>query len=369
MKIIAVLPTYNESGTIADIIKAVFDIKLESTHSLGILVVDDSSPDGTADIVRGLQTIYPNLNLLIGKKVGLGAAYIRGIDFALKHLGAECIIQMDSDFSHDPKDIPRLVKGLEDADMVIGSRYVEGGSIPKEWSLIRKLNSRVGNIVARYVAGLYPIKDCTAGFRIIRADVLSRISLSSIKVQGYVFMVALLNAIRVQGARIKEIPVDFRERTVGVSKLGIRDILEFVINCWWIRLQRFQTFLRFSVVGLSGVFVNLASFSTLMWFGVHTYIASPIAIEISIISNFTLNNFWTFNKRDTGRGIYLKGLKFNVVSLGSLLISYSTFLIFSSLFPQVSPLINQAIGIVPAMIVNYLFNSYWTFKSRSTGTL
>ncbi|MEN9621674.1 MAG: hypothetical protein RLZZ67_108 [Candidatus Parcubacteria bacterium] len=369
MKIIAVIPTYNESGTIADIIKAVFSVDVSKENSLGILVVDDSSPDGTADIVHALQKTYSSLSIVSGKKVGLGAAYIRGISYALATLKADCVIQMDADFSHDPNDIPRLIEGLGHADMVIGSRYVSGGTIPREWGIVRKLNSRVGNMVARYVAGLYPIRDCTAGFRAIHARILKSVDFSAVKVQGYVFQVALLHAIRVQGAIIKEIPVDFRERTIGVSKLGLKDVIEFILNCWWIRLQRFETFLRFSVVGLSGVVVNLSTFSLCIFFGIHPFVASPIAIELSIISNFAFNNFWTFKKRDTGQGIYMKGLKFNIVSLGSLVISYGTFLALSSVFPHISPLFNQAAGIVPAMIVNYLFNSYWTFKSRSEGTL
>ena len=140
-------------------------------HDCHVLVVDDSSPDGTADVVRQKQTLYPNVHLLTGKKQGLGAAYIRGMRYALDNLRADAVFEMDSDFSHKPEDVPRLMAALDTgADFVIGSRYVKGGSIPPEWGMFRRMNSLFGNIVARYLAGIYKVRDCTAGFRASRAS-------------------------------------------------------------------------------------------------------------------------------------------------------------------------------------------------------
>ena len=145
---------------------------------------------------------------------------------------------MDADFSHSPSDVPRLLATLEDsADFVIGSRHVKGGSIPAEWSLWRKLNSAGGNWVARYIVGLYGIRDCTAGFRAIRASILRQIDFGALRVKGYAFQVALLHQAVTLGAVVKEVPVHFVDRKQGQSKLGLADIVEFVVNAWWIRLR------------------------------------------------------------------------------------------------------------------------------------
>jgi dolichol-phosphate mannosyltransferase len=334
------------------------------SHDMSILVVDDNSPDGTADAVREIQPNYGNLHLIEGRKAGLGAAYIRGMRHAMDQLGADVVFEMDSDFSHDPADVPRLIAEIDrGADFVIGSRYVKGGSIPREWGLLRKLNSRGGNFVARYVAGIYRVRDCTAGFRAIRTSVLSRIKFSNLRVKGYAFQVALLHAAAVQGARIVEIPVHFIDRKYGQSKLGLSDIIEFVFNAWWIRFQSYATFIKFGIVGASGVVVNLATFTLLLWAGVNKFIASPVAIEVSIISNFCLNNFWTFRWRETADGLSIKGLKFNIVSVVALLVSYGVFLALSLAYPAWPPQVPQFLGIIPATLVNYFMNSYWTFRN------
>ena len=327
-----------------------------------ILVVDDNSPDGTADVVRDLQAEFENVHLIEGEKQGLGAAYLRGMRHALDILQADVIFEMDADFSHKPEDIPRLLAAIETgADFVIGSRYVKGGSIPREWGLLRKLNSLGGNIAARYIAGMYRVRDCTAGFRAIRALLLRRIDLNNLRVQGYAFQVALLHAAVEEGGRVVEVPVDFIDRKYGESKLGLSDIIEFAINVWWIRLHKSQTFVRFAIVGASGVLVNLGFF-TLLITVMNKYIASPIAIELSIVWNFLLNNYWTFNERKTADRTRIRGLKFNLVSFISLGLSYGTFVVLSLAFPNTMPQVHQLIGIVPATLANYFMNSHWTFK-------
>lgn len=363
MKTVIILPTYNERDNIVPLLSAIRDAVRDLPHAVHLLVVDDDSPDGTAGAVRALQPQDPALHLITGRKEGLGAAYIRGMRYAIDVLGAEVVFEMDADFSHRPDDLPRLMAEIErGADFVIGSRYVPGGSIPKEWGLFRRLNSWGGNLVARYVAGIYRVRDCTAGFRAIRTELLGRIDLEGLQVQGYAFQLALLHAAKLEEARIVEIPVDFIERERGDSKLGLRDIFEFILNAWWIRFASSKTFAKFAAVGASGVAVNLGAFSLLLWAGANKFVASPIAIEISILTNFLLNNFWTFSDRKTKDRIRIKGLKFNAVSLLSLGVSYSTFVVLSLLRPDTAPQIHQLIGIVPATLVNYFLNSYWTFK-------
>jgi len=361
-----VLPTYNESTNIGPLLAALQEqfVRIPN-QEMHILVVDDSSPDGTADVVRDAQRDMANVHLLIGQKKGLGAAYIRGISHALEHLDAQAVMEMDADFSHKPEDIPRLLINIEyGADFVIGSRYVPGGTIPSEWTLYRRANSLFGNIVARYIAGLYRVRDCTAGFRAIRASLLQRIDLPQLRVQGYAFQVALLHAAVIAGAKVVEIPVDFVDRTRGESKLGIRDIAEFVLNACWLRFQTSKTFIKFLVVGASGVAVNLGVFAVLLRLDINQFVASPLAIETSIVGNFLLNNYWTFRSRRVGSRLRIRGLKFNAVSLFSLLISFSTFVALSVLQPNGSPILHQFIGIVPATVVNYFLNSYWTFREK-----
>ena len=194
MKAIIILPTFNERENIKAIIRALQDQFTRIRHDMHILVVDDNSPDGTGEVVRGLLTEYDNVHLLLGEKAGLGAAYIRGMRYALDVLQADLIFEMDADFSHKPEDVALLLSEIEaGADFVIGSRYVKGGTIPIEWGLLRRLNSMGGNIAARYIAGLSQIRDCTAGFRAIRASLLRRIDFNALRTQGYAFQVALLH--------------------------------------------------------------------------------------------------------------------------------------------------------------------------------
>ena len=363
MKIVVILPTYNERENIVLMIRALQGEFRAIPHDMHILVVDDNSPDGTADAVREEAAPWQNIHLITGQKQGLGAAYIRGMKHAIEQLQADAVMEMDADFSHKPADVPRLIEGLDNgADFVIGSRYVPGGSIPPDWGFLRRMNSKWGNVFARYVAGMYRVRDCTAGFRAIRASIIRKIDPDTLKVKGYAFQISLLHEAILNHAKVQEVPVEFVDRTRGETKLGLSDIVEFMLNAWWIRFERSKTFLKFGVVGASGVAVNLIAFTALMRLGMSKYLASPIAIEVSIITNFLLNDFWTFSARDMNDRIHIRGLKFNAVSFVALAVSYSTFLLLSVLDPQGVPQVHQAIGIVPATLINYFLNSYWTFK-------
>jgi dolichol-phosphate mannosyltransferase len=367
MKITICLPTYNERHNIEALISAIFQQQTElKDHEKNILVIDDNSPDGTANIVRSLQRSFDKLHLITGKKEGLGAAYIRGFRFALKELKADIVMEMDADFSHDPTDIPRMLEPLSDGtSFVIGSRYVPGGSVPDDWGFYRVLNSQCANIFARFVAGLWKVNDCTAGFRSIKSSLLDKIDLSDLGVKGYAFQIVLLERAINAGAVIQEIQVNFTDRKYGNTKMSLKDILEFMMNCWLIRMRKLETFFRFSMVGMSGVLVNLGSFSLLYnLLGISKFLASPVAIEISIVSNFLLNNIWTFGGKKTEDKLLIRRLKFNFVSLLSLGISYGTFVLLMTKVPDMIPQLAQALGIIPATLVNYFMNFHWTFKER-----
>ena len=221
MKIVVILPTYNERENIVLMIRALQKQFLAVPHDMHILVVDDNSPDGTADLVRSEVSAWPNLHMITGTKQGLGAAYIRGMKYAINELKADAVMEMDSDFSHKPADVPRLLAALDEgADFVIGSRYVPGGKIPDDWSFLTRMNSKWGNVFARYVAGMYKVRDCTAGFRAIRASIINKIDLDELKVQGYAFQISLLHEAIVNHAEGERGPGRVRGPDAGRDEAG-----------------------------------------------------------------------------------------------------------------------------------------------------
>ena len=356
-----VIPTYNEALNINPLLRRLTE--LYKDPDVAFLIVDDESPDGTADLVREFMTGDDRVHLLQGKRRGLGDAYVRGMTHAIDALGAEIIVQMDADFSHDPAVAGRLLDRIADgADVAIGSRYVAGGSLDERWHARRRLLSRWGNRLARWIGGLKGVSDCTAGFKAIRADKLKEAKIESVQARGYVFQVELLHRLLSCGARVVEEPIHFRDRERGETKLGMFNMLEFFFNVLLLRLRNHLTFIKFCLVGVCGVVVNLGSFSLLIELGFHKFLASPTAILASIISNFLMNNYWTFGDRVMTSRKSVRGVKFIIVSLVTLLLSYSVFVVLSMLFPKVLPVLLQAGGIAPGALVNYYLNSRWTFR-------
>lgn len=221
-----VLPTYNEAGNIKNTLDKIFSNN--SKYLIKVLVVDDNSPDKTHEIVKNYQKKNKRVYLLIRKnKQGLGAAYIAGMNYALEKIPSNAFIEMDADGQHNPKDIPRLLKEIENGfDFVIGSRYVEGGNMPENWGIKRKLLSSLAGYVSKIGLGLGKIKDPSGGFRAIRSESLKKININSLDVKGYAFQVALLESAVKNKLKIKEIPISFLERKTGESKMALRDIME-----------------------------------------------------------------------------------------------------------------------------------------------
>jgi len=208
MQTIVVIPTYNERDNIVNLIN---DIFLQPIENLSIIVVDDNSPDKTAELVSPLQTVYPNLYLIKRyNKLGLGSAYIAGFKKALA-LGADLIVEMDADFSHDPKDIPRLTEVCKDGfHLAIGSRKIKGGKIVG-WNFKRKFMSHGAMVIARTFLRLRA-KDVTSGFRCFKREVLEKINLDNVKSNGYAFQEEMVYLFEKNHRRIKEIPVIFEDR-------------------------------------------------------------------------------------------------------------------------------------------------------------
>lgn len=242
MKTTIVLPTYNEKENIECFLRELCaEIEAADGFDINILVVDDYSPDGTSDVVKVLMKENSRINLLMNNTRGLGRAYIAGFKYSIENFNSDILIEMDSDFSHDTKKVKELLAGIKQGyDFVIGSRYVKGGSIPKNWALIRKLNSKYGNVFARLIAGLHNVKDCTSGFRAIRVDILKKVDLDNLNVNGYSFQMNILFECACLGAKVFEVPIDFKDREKGSSKLGIKDVLEFILNSFKLRFRIFQ---------------------------------------------------------------------------------------------------------------------------------
>ena len=230
-----ILPTFNEAENIGPLVRAVLP-QLEAAgvpHT--VLIVDDSSPDGTGEIADKLAAeLEPVRVLHRARKEGLGRAYLAGFGVALDE-GADLVLEMDSDFSHDPADLPRLIEAAQEADLVLGSRYVEGGGV-ENWGLVRRTLSRGGSWYARAVLRV-PVRDLTGGFKCFRREVLETIALHHVHADGYGFQIELTYRAIQAGFRVLELPITFRERRMGNSKMTARIALEAVWKVPALRLR------------------------------------------------------------------------------------------------------------------------------------
>ena len=196
MKIVIILPTYNEKENIGKLIPLLIEeiFPMIKNHTMQLLVVDDDSPDGTSDVVREFMKKWKNIELLNGTKNGLGAAYVKGMHHAIDNMGGEAIMEFDADFQHDPKDIPRLIAAMDKgADYVIGSRYVPGGEIPKEWGIHRKIISRFGGLFAQIVLWRFNIHDMTSGYKLTKSSFLKKVDLDHLYSKYYAYKLHILH--------------------------------------------------------------------------------------------------------------------------------------------------------------------------------
>ncbi len=231
MRGLIVIPTYNELDNIGQLLDAVYEQNL----GLDILIVDDNSPDGTAAYIRERQQTEPRLKLIERPgKLGLGTAYVAGFKFAIRE-GYDFVFEMDADFSHDPRDVPRLMEKIGDYDFVIGSRYVDGISVVN-WPLRRLMLSCFAAWYTRVITGM-PIKDPTGGFKCWSIKTLKAIDLDQVKSGGYSFQIEMNFKAWKKGFRFCEIPIIFVERKVGTSKMSKAIVREAVFMVWSLRLR------------------------------------------------------------------------------------------------------------------------------------
>ncbi len=364
---VVIIPTYNESGSINATIQGVLACALSATGwECSLLVVDGNSPDGTAEIVRSAMALHPQIQLVVEeKKEGIGAAYFKGFRHAIDDMHADVLIEFDGDSQHPPESIPDLLRKIEaGSDLVLGSRRRPGGGYPERWDLLRLFFSRAGGFMARLILffpsrAFWTVTDPTTGLKATRVEgPFGRLDLGSIRSRGFGYKIEMLFRLANLGARISEVPLQFRARDSGESKMTQQTPLEILGTALRLRLseERTKRFIRFCVVGVSGFVVNavllelfvragfvaglagrFAFLSSRHWLAFASETAAwaaALSVEGSIINNFLWNNFWTFQKRRAAEVLQTvkKFLAFNLLSVGGIVIQFCTVGIAARLF-------------------------------------
>lgn len=371
MKIVVINPTYNERENIGPLIEEEQKVfKRISKHEMYILVVDDSSPDETHKVVEEKMKKFKNLHLVIGGKQGLGAAYVRGMDYAVHQLGADVIFEMDADFSHDPEKIPEFLEKIDQGyDFVIGSRYIKGGSIPQNWGIHRKIFSIFGNFLVRSILGILKIHDWTSGYRAIKKEFFLKTHKKLYGFAGYTFQVAFLYYAFREGAKVAEVPINFIDRKYGKSKIAplhyITTLLLYVSKVRLIGILH-SPFPKYAITGFSGYIITAVTLEFLKR-GLKVSdagLAASLAGELSIIWNFTLNNFWSFSaqKITSPIKIFLKFLQFNLISFGSVVIIGGGVKVGTSIFGDIALVRQISLALtIGFLVIPYSYAMYNIF--------
>jgi dolichol-phosphate mannosyltransferase len=325
-RVVIVMPTFNEAENIGWMIDELFVKEFPKIKAdMHLLVVDANSPDGTAKIVEEKMKKFANLHLLKKEKEGLGADYVAGFKYAMNELKADAVMEMDADGQHPPDNVKRMVDAyLDGADYVIGSRYIPGGSVPKEWAFSRKAMSYLGNLFIRLVWLKFNIHDTTTGFRLTKVDgVLNKIDLDHLMAkERFAYKVDLLYQSIKNAKKVKEVPLEFRPRLKEKSKFNPKEMTTTFKIAIILGVKDKQRFIKFGTVGFIGYLVNAISLKIMTSIGVPGLFAWSLPVEVAIISNFTLNNLWTFKREKISglKNIIYKFVQFNLTSMGALII-------------------------------------------------
>jgi len=373
MKVTIIIPTYNEKANIAntiDDLETAFK-KITSQHQMSILVIDDNSPDGTGDIVKSKSKQYSNVKLLPNKeKKGLGAAYIKAMKYAMEKLNADVVFEYDADGSHKPEYIPGMVATLaKGADVVVGSRYVPGGSMPDDWGIHRKLISYFGNFTARSVLWTWQYKDMTSGFRGTKTKFLKKVALDNLLSKQFAYKIHLYYALHKLGAKIKEYPIAFIDRSKGKSKFPRNNIIDSLRVVFTLRFKQSEKLIKVMIVGGIGTIVQMVFFN-IFRLKMHLSLAQNLAIELAVVSNFTLNNIWTFKDHKFSlkelAKLVIGFIKFNLASIGSIIIQNIILLLGIKLLGRSFIIENTLvmIGILIGLIWNYLMYTRIVWKTH-----
>ena len=377
-KVVIIIPTYNEVGNVKAVTQALHKVFKElKSYSCQILFVDDNSPDGTSKIVFSLASQYSFVHLLLNKrKGGLGHAYKKGMLYALDRMKADIIFEFDADLSHDPTKIPAMLVKLEQgADLVLGSRYIPGGSIPEHWGFHRKFLSVGGNLFIQFIMLNRAIRDWTTGYRAIKRQVVETIvpELRGQRFSGYTWQIGFLIKTIQRGYKVAEVPLNFHDRTIGKSKLGPEYIINNLLFIMRLRMRDLfnNRIFKFVMVGGLGSLIQFTFLYLYRMIIPVFQLAFFLSIETAIVSNFIWSNLWTFADRKLKPAqIPGKFLQFNLASAGSILIQQAVAFLgenFIGLFPLFTvPLIGLGVdtGVMFA-VVGILIGMFWNFFAYS----
>jgi dolichol-phosphate mannosyltransferase len=351
-----IVPTYNEKDNIIPLVKRLD--KALSSYDYEILFVDDNSRDGTAEAVKALSGKYPVRVIVRKRKRGLASAIVDG----LGHVTSPVIGVIDADLQHPPEVMPKLIREIErGADIAIASRYVEGGGC-QGWGLTRRIISKGAISLSHlFLPSTRQIKDPMSGFFAFKRPVVAH---ARLKPTGYKILLEIL--MEGQFQRSAEVPFIFKTRGRGESKLNARQQVDYLKHIFSLMRRKGEIlrFAKFCLVGFSGVLVNMGLLWLLTEFAGFFYLLSAaISIETSILTNFTLNDYFTFRDRrsPTLKSFLSRLVKFNLVSLAGLAINMGMLWLFTEVF-GVYYLISNIFGIVVATLWNYLVNTWWTWR-------
>ncbi len=374
MKAIVITPTYNEKENVKKLIQILEDEVFPNikNYEMGIIVADDNSPDGTADVVKELMKKYKNLHLNSGAKHGLGAAYVRAMQYAIDELKADIFVQIDADLQHDPYKLPLFLKKIDEGyDMVIGNRYSDGGSIPKNWPLKRKIFSIVANLFVRILFMKFHIHDWTGGYRALKKEIFIKEKQELTNYRGYIFQISFLQKAVRDKYKIGEVPFHFSDRQSGDSKIiplkYIFDVFKFVLTT---RIKELASgsFGKFLVVGGVGFAINAVMLRVLVEnFGWHPSAANLAGAVVAIFSNYNFNNLWTFksHKVKTVREYFVKMGQFYATSaFGVIVIQTGTIFIMDHLFGRENYFIYFLLGTGFLLVWNFTIYNRFIWRTH-----
>lgn len=367
-RVLVIVPTYNEIDNLPKLADAILTQPVEH---LELLIVDDNSPDGTGKFAKDLAKTNPRVHVLHRQeKAGLGAAYVAGFTWALSAPEGgvyDYVVTMDADFSHNPNDIPRLLAEKETAAIVIGSRYIPGGTIVG-WDWRRYANSYGANIVTKLLLGL-PVRDATAGFKVYQRAFLASLDLAKLIASGYAFQVEMLVEAHKRGLAMAEVPITFVDRRAGESKIEgeMRRSAQVIFQLAGQR-RGLRQFVKFCVVG----FICMAIDWTIFFALLHTtglgargqlgkQLAKALSFSVAVVCSYVLNRRWTFRSSD--RKIVAQAIKFFSVATVGLALNNAIFYLINAPtllgWPDVSALF---VATVVVTFWNFFANKYWTFR-------
>lgn len=376
------MPTFNEAENIGRMVDELVGKEFPKIKNaeIDLLVVDANSPDGTGDVVKKKTKKFDNLHLLSKERGGLGADYVAGFKYAMEKLNADAVMEMDADFQHPPEYVKPMVEAyLAGADYVIGSRYIPGGSVPKEWAITRKAISYLGNLFIRLVWLKPKYHDVTTGFRLTKVKgVLDKIKLDELmEIERFAYKVDLLYQSIKNAKNVAEVPLKFAPRKKEKSKFDTKEMIATFKVAIILGIKDKQRFIKFGVVGFVGYLVNAISLEIFSGTAItrllasqfiplrHTFLAftaepsawaGAFAAEVAIVNNFTFNNIWTFKEVKITKPFTLvrKFLEFNLTSFGAIVIQFVVIGVMVLALAD-NRLIRQ-IGILVAMPLVLAFN-------------